>query len=194
MSIQHAVLGLVIERPGYGYELAQRLEERVGNLRASKAAVYPALRKLKGDGLIQERQTRRAAVADVPVYKQVTWYEATDAGRAHLHEWIETPTEPAPLRDEVHIKIAFASLEELPGLVEQTRELEKAYLARIEELGSRTDVDALLDARGWQPIGQVWLRRTEVAYLTVAIESLQDARGKMKQIIKRRGIASDATD
>ncbi|HEY6781071.1 MAG TPA: PadR family transcriptional regulator, partial [Thermoleophilaceae bacterium] len=160
MSIQHAVLGLVIERPGYGYELAQRLEERVGNLRASKAAVYPALRKLEADEFIREREDQRAA-AGVPAYKTRTWYEATDAGKAHLHEWIQAPTEPAPLRDELQIKIAFASVDELPGLVEQTRELEKAYLARIEGLDTRTDVAALRDPNGgWRPIGEVWLRRT----------------------------------
>ena len=28
MSAKYAILGLVIERPGYGYQLAQRLEER----------------------------------------------------------------------------------------------------------------------------------------------------------------------
>jgi DNA-binding PadR family transcriptional regulator len=194
-SIQHAVLGLVIERPGYGYEIAQRMVERVGSLRASETAVYPALRKLKGDGFIQQRQTRRAAVANAPVYKQATWYEATDEGRVHLHEWIIAPTEPAPLRDEIHIKIAFASPGELPQLVDQTRDLEKAYLARIEDLASPdTDVDALLDAKEWRPIGQLWLRRTEVAYLTVSIEALQDARGKMKQVIRHHGLAADATD
>jgi len=31
MSAKHAILGLVIERPGYGYQLAQRLEERFGS-------------------------------------------------------------------------------------------------------------------------------------------------------------------
>jgi DNA-binding PadR family transcriptional regulator len=195
MSIQHAVLGLVIERPGYGYELAQRLEEQLGSLRASQAAVYPALRKLENNGSIRQRQTLRAAAGHVPSWQRAKWYEATDDGRDHLHEWIVSPTEPAPLRDEIHLKIAFASLEELPQLVQQTRELEQAYLARIEELSAiDADVDALLSATNWRPIGQLWLRRTEIQHLTTAIEALQDARGKMKQVIKHHGLASDVTD
>jgi hypothetical protein len=31
MSAKHAVLGLVIERPGYGYQLPQRRDERFGS-------------------------------------------------------------------------------------------------------------------------------------------------------------------
>ena len=41
MSVKHAVLGLVIERPGYGYELIQRLEQRIEGWRPSETAVYP---------------------------------------------------------------------------------------------------------------------------------------------------------
>ena len=35
MSAKYAILGLVIERPGYGYQLAQRLEQRFGSSRPS---------------------------------------------------------------------------------------------------------------------------------------------------------------
>lgn len=42
MSLKHAVLALVVERRGYGYDLAHRLEERVGPAwRLNPSAIYP---------------------------------------------------------------------------------------------------------------------------------------------------------
>lgn len=192
MSVKHAVLGLVIERPGYGYELIQRVEERIGGWRPSKVAVYPALHQLRREQLIQERDSRDHVA---PAHRGVTWYEATAAGRAHFKEWMHGPLEPAPLRDEMRIRIAFATVEELPRLVELTRELEQSCLTRVEELGHGGDVDELLDPDvEWHVIGQLWLRRTEAEHLALTVQALQDARKQMKQAIKRherRRLAAD---
>lgn len=53
--VNWAVLGLVIERPSYGYELAQRLERRyAGLLQPQISHVYQALNVLEKAGLIEE--------------------------------------------------------------------------------------------------------------------------------------------
>ena len=53
MSLKHAVLALVAERRGYGYELVQRFEERVGpGWQLNPSAVYPALDQLERGGLV----------------------------------------------------------------------------------------------------------------------------------------------
>jgi DNA-binding PadR family transcriptional regulator len=167
MSVKHAVLGLVIERPGYGYELIQRVEERIGGR----------------EQLIQERDVRDRPA---PAHRGVTWYEATAEGRAHFKEWMHGPLELAPLRDEIRIRIAFATVDELPHLVELTRELEAVCLTRIAELGHGGNSDELLDPEvEWHVVGQVWLRRTEADYLALTVETLQDVRWEMKQAIKR---------
>ena len=53
MSAKHAVLGLVIERPGYGYQLAQRLDERFGSSGFAPSGVYSALDQLTRDDLVR---------------------------------------------------------------------------------------------------------------------------------------------
>lgn len=186
MSVKHAVLGLVIERPGYGYELIQRLEQRIEGWRPSETAVYPALRSLRAEGMIRAREaTAEAGVASA--HRGVVWYEATDAGHDEFRAWVRAPTDLAPQRDPFWLKVAFASPEDLPRLVELARELERACLERMAELGEqggnveelrREDVE-------WQEIGQAWLRRTEAAQLAVRIEAVQQIRAAMKRAIQR---------
>ncbi len=54
MPIKHAVLGLLVERRGYGFELATRLRERLGSgLAVPNGTVYASLRALESDGLTQ---------------------------------------------------------------------------------------------------------------------------------------------
>jgi DNA-binding PadR family transcriptional regulator len=181
MSVRQAVLGLVIERPGYGYELDARLSERIGSWRHSGTAVYPALLRLAKDRSLRERVERSA-------HDRVVWYEATDKGRAEFKAWLRTPPSLLPLRDDLHIKIALADLDDLAFLIEQTRTQEQLCLDRLGRLTAPgIEPEQLLDPNvQWRSIGHVWLKRTEVAHLTATIESLQEARTLMKEHLRRR--------
>lgn len=53
-TVNLAVLGLVIERPSYGYELSQRFGSRFGGLlEVGRSHIYAALDSLQRDGLIE---------------------------------------------------------------------------------------------------------------------------------------------
>jgi DNA-binding PadR family transcriptional regulator len=186
MSVKHAVLGLVIERPGYGYELIQRLEQRIEGWRPSETAVYPALRALRAEGKIRAREAAAEGAA-VSAHRGVVWYEATDAGRDEFRTWVRAPSDLAPQRDPFWLKVAFASPEDLPHLVELARELESACLERLDELGKQDDgvEDLRREDVEWREIGQAWLRRTEAAQLSVRIEAVQQIRAAMKRAIRR---------
>lgn len=188
MSVKHAVLGLVIERPGYGYELIQRLEQRIEGWRPSETAVYPALRSLRAEGMIRARDATAAAGGTVvSAHRGVVWYEATEVGCEEFRAWVRKPTDLAPQRDPFWLKVAFAGPEDLPWLVELARELESACLERMAELGEQGP--AVEDLRRqdveWREIGQAWLRRTEAAQLAVRIEAVQQIRAAMKRAIQR---------
>lgn len=186
MSVKHAVLGLVIERPGYGYELIQRLEQRIEGWRPSETAVYPALKSLRAEGMIRARDEAVAGTA-VSAHRSVVWYEATEAGRDEFRAWVRAPTDVPPQRDPFWLKVAFASAEDLPRLVELARDLEGACLQRMAELGERGGAvdDLRREELEWQEIGQAWLRRTEAAQLAVRIEAVQQIRSAMKRAIQR---------
>jgi DNA-binding PadR family transcriptional regulator len=185
MSVKHAVLGLVIEKPGYGYELIQRLGERIEGWRPSYSSVYPALHLLRRQDMIRAREL--SAAGGRPAHRSVVWYEATDAGRVHFREWMVAPSEPAPVRDELQVKIAFAALEDLPRLVEQTRTQEQACLDRLLALTHGAGDQALVvdGDDDWRAVGQLLLRDAEVAHLRTTIVNLQRARAAMKRATRR---------
>ena len=54
MSMKYAVLGLLVQRRGYGYDLVQRFEEQVGSAwQLNAGAIYVALDKLEQEGLVR---------------------------------------------------------------------------------------------------------------------------------------------
>lgn len=75
-DIRTALLAILEEGPGHGYELIRRLEERSdGAWRPSPGSVYPTLQMLEDEGLVSssERDGKRT-------------FELTDAGSAEAAE------------------------------------------------------------------------------------------------------------
>lgn len=71
-DVRTAILAVLAEAPGHGYEVIQALEEKSGGRwRPSPGSVYPTLQLLEDEGLVrsQERDGKRV-------------YEITDEGRA----------------------------------------------------------------------------------------------------------------
>lgn len=82
--VNWALLGLVIERPSYAYELAQRFERTYGAVLhlSSVSHVYTALAALKGRSLIEELPGTRAGRQPKPRY------QATPRGREDHVRWL----------------------------------------------------------------------------------------------------------
>jgi DNA-binding PadR family transcriptional regulator len=81
-SVNWALLGLIIERPSYAYELAQRFERTYGNALSlsSVSHAYTALGTLKDRGLIEELPGTRGGRQPKPHYR------ATAKGLTDYHE------------------------------------------------------------------------------------------------------------
>lgn len=179
--MKHAVLGLVIERPGYGYELYRRLNQRVEGNEISERAVYPALTSLTRSGWIQE------LVREGRAHRQRVWYESTPGGVDEFRDWMGRPSdELASLRGDLRWKLALARVEDLPELIEQTRAQERACVDRIEALAREPQPDPPhADDLDWRPMAQLLVRRSDVAHLTTQIEALQAVRHEMKNAVRR---------
>ena len=81
-AVQWALLGLVIERPSYGYELATRVERAYGGeVRLSSTSyAYTALEALKDRGLVEEVAGTGSDRQPKPIYR------ATPMGVAAFEE------------------------------------------------------------------------------------------------------------
>jgi DNA-binding PadR family transcriptional regulator len=77
-DVRTAVLAVLLEGPGHGYDVIQRLEDKTeGGWRPSPGSVYPMLQLLADEGLARatERDGKRV-------------YELTDEGRAEAEQRI----------------------------------------------------------------------------------------------------------
>ena len=73
------VLGLVAEKPAYGYELTQRAQSVIS---VSESTLYPVLRRLQKEGLLK--------TFDKPFDgRNRRYYEITAAGKKRLDELTE---------------------------------------------------------------------------------------------------------
>lgn len=88
-TVNWAVLGLVIEKPSYGYELLQRFEGRYGEvLRVSGPShVYAALNRLEKARLIEPALDEAAEPAEVQRQPKVSYRATADGARA-FRRWI----------------------------------------------------------------------------------------------------------
>jgi DNA-binding PadR family transcriptional regulator len=142
MALKHAVLALIAERRGYGYELVQRFEERVGpGWQLNPSAVYPALDQLERSGLV----TGAARHGGMRRSPRIV-YAATMAGEAALKTWLcATDAPPEPVRADVHLRIAFARREHSVALAAQLEAHERAcveLLARYPQPDRAPRADA----------------------------------------------------
>jgi DNA-binding PadR family transcriptional regulator len=178
MSAKHAVLGLVIERPGYGYQLAQRLEERFGSSGFAPSGVYSALDQLSRDELVRSAgemgagRARRAAPRTI--------YEATDGGVEHFETWMLDPTPAPPLRDELHMKIALCRPGNVPRLIEAVTGQELVCLGRLQDLKRLSEQTA--STRDWARLMGTLAAEAEIAFWKSRIEWLQNARELLEQL------------
>ncbi len=83
-AVNWALLGLVIERPSYAYELAQRFERTYGEVLSlsSVSHIYTALSALKARSLIEEIAGTRAGRQPKPHYR------VTARGLSEYGDWL----------------------------------------------------------------------------------------------------------
>jgi DNA-binding PadR family transcriptional regulator len=100
MTIRHALLALLSDGAKYGLQLRQEFEARTGEVwPLNVGQVYTTLQRLERDGLVESDDAE-----DGPQKR----YQITPAGGQALHEWLVTPSDAAPPRDELVIKVMVA--------------------------------------------------------------------------------------
>ncbi|HMJ02609.1 MAG TPA: PadR family transcriptional regulator [Conexibacter sp.] len=176
MSLKHAVLALIAERRGYGYELVQRFEERIGpGWRLNPSAIYPALDQLERDGLAASAVRHSGSRRSPRVV-----YAPTPAGAAALEAWQRTTdAPPEPLRADLHLRVAFARPQHRAALAAQLAAHERACaellaryprdLSALVRVGGGAATPELLDA------AVVARLRAELAWVAHARAAVSDA-------------------
>jgi DNA-binding PadR family transcriptional regulator len=124
--INWAVLALVIERPSYAYELAQRFErtfEGVLSL-SSTSHVYTALDALSGRALIEELAGSREARQPKPRYR------ATEEGLRQFESWLIQQVDETRRRQRLLV-LQLAALKRRPDAARVLDRYEQAWRETI---------------------------------------------------------------
>lgn len=125
------ILGLLTWRPMAGYEIKQEIQQSLGNFWSeSFGQIYPQLRFLSEVGFVEIVPGNR------PAGKAKNVYAITEAGREALREWIsETPSNRPP-RNELLLKIFFASEGDWHAICDHCRNAREEAVARLRKYQS----------------------------------------------------------
>ncbi|PZT70121.1 PadR family transcriptional regulator [Streptomyces sp. SW4] len=135
MSLPHAILTALLEKPSSGLELTRRFDRSIGYFwSATHQQIYRELGKLEADGLI------RALPSEQPARGQKKAYEVLPAGRAELARWTAAAQDPRPMRDAMLLRLRAAAVVGTEGIEADLRrhlELHERQLAEYEEIERR---------------------------------------------------------
>ncbi|MFJ9419289.1 PadR family transcriptional regulator [Streptomyces sp. NPDC101227] len=135
MSLPHAILTALLEKPSSGLELTRRFDRSIGYFwSATHQQIYRELGKLEQAGFIRALPSERTARG------QKKEFEVLPAGRAELTDWASGEQESKPIRDALLLRLRAAAVVGRAGLDEELRRhltLHRRQLAEYEEIESR---------------------------------------------------------
>jgi PadR family transcriptional regulator AphA len=127
-----AILGLLSIQPFTTYELAQQMDRTLSWFWPRAASmIYEEPKKLVSAGLATSRVTFTGK-------RRSTMYEITDAGRAALRDWLDTPAGGMRMEFEAMLKVAFADAGDVTQLHATVREIRADAEARLAEILDRS--------------------------------------------------------
>lgn len=127
MSLRHAILVVLLEQEGSGYEIAKQFDGALGYFwQATHQQIYKELSKLADEGLVTFKEIEQSGK---PTKKR---YRVTPAGRGALIKWMRQPTEPSIVKEPLLVKL-FAGhlLKSSEMTAEMTRERDR-HRAQLE--------------------------------------------------------------
>ncbi|TWB37199.1 PadR family transcriptional regulator [Nitrospirillum pindoramense] len=132
MSLPHALLTALLERPCSGSELAGRFDRSIGFFwQATHQQIYRELKRLEELGWITAlepeagRGRKRA-------------YQVLPAGREELRRWTGEAREPKPLRDELMVRLRA---EAVIGPTDLVRDIESRLAQHLEKLALYQEIE-----------------------------------------------------
>ncbi|MFO8036575.1 MAG: PadR family transcriptional regulator [Anaerolineales bacterium] len=127
--IRYLALGLLMDEPGHGYHLDQKLEDDFRMIwRAGQTKLYVTLSGLEEDGLLRSEMEPQENRPDRKIY------HLTDQGRKKFLSWVEKPVRSMrAVRVELIAKLRFYYLLDLPGVEGLIEAQQKIFRDMIQE-------------------------------------------------------------
>ncbi|WP_322906263.1 PadR family transcriptional regulator [Paenibacillus campi] len=130
--LKYAILGLLYRQEYSGYDITSQFKREIGQFWSAKhSQIYPELRKLVDEGLIEFRTQIQGEKLEKKMYT------ITDHGRQQLLAWAAQPESlPETEKDEFMLKMYFIhtlSLEQAHALFTDQLRQRRAKLADLQQ-------------------------------------------------------------
>lgn len=127
MSLPHALLTSLLEKPSSGYELARRFDRSIGYFwHATHQQIYRELGRMAARGWIA------ADDADEDARQRKKVYRVLDGGREELVRWVLSPSIGLDQRDEILVKLRADAVVGPLGLAGEVRRLMALHQQRLD--------------------------------------------------------------
>ncbi|MGW0766658.1 PadR family transcriptional regulator [Streptomyces sp. NPDC002676] len=136
MSLRHALLGLLSERPASGYDLLKTFETSLANVwPATQSQIYTELTRLAGSGLI-------AVTAEGPRGRKE--YALTDEGMSELRHWLTETKPQRNARSDILLRVFFLGVlrpEQARDYLTELTEMSREGYEQLRQLADSIDWD-----------------------------------------------------
>lgn len=126
MSIQHALLTSLLEKPSTGYQLARRFDRSIGYFwQATHQQIYRELRRMAGKGwLVMEERGEEGG-------RQRKVYHVLPAGRDELARWVAEPGSSGDSNEAFMVKLRAEAVMGPLGVERELRRLMESHEDRL---------------------------------------------------------------
>jgi DNA-binding PadR family transcriptional regulator len=183
VSAKHAVLGLVIEQPGYAYRIASGVRRQLRFADLADSYPYWALEKLENEGLVRRVDEHGQPLHDGDSGRRAI-YEATEDGVEQFEDWLLSTAAEPPLRDDLHFRIALCRPRDAPRMIELIQGQELVCLGRVHDL-KRHSGEQDGDVKEWDRMVSAVSRDAELAFWNARIEWLRGVRERLEALPSR---------
>jgi DNA-binding PadR family transcriptional regulator len=178
-SLRGVLLGLLLERPGHGGDLASRLAARLGETwRVDTNDVYRLLEQLEQTGLALAREEPRRS----DDRRTHLVYHPTAETCAALTLWMETLLPREPVRLGLQAKLSVAREQDAPRLLAALEAYERECLALAAQVASEQG-----EARSWAALCLECSRGAVGAQLRTEAEWAARTRRRIGEYIGGQG-------
>ena len=135
VGTKHAVLGLLLEQPSYGYEVLVRFRRAfdVAQWQISPQGLYASLDRLERDGLIEPVEV---SDDDVRRRQPKTPYRVTPSGADELRHFLDTPMGADPSPAELLVRLQCVAVRDAEALLRMLDDHEQACLDELGRIGA----------------------------------------------------------
>ncbi|NER84440.1 MAG: PadR family transcriptional regulator [Leptolyngbya sp. SIO1D8] len=126
MALAHTILTVLCEQPSSGYDISKRFEETVSCYwKASQQQIYRELGKMEQQGWVSFELIPQEGKPDKKIYA------ITKSGRQELRRWYVEPTEPAPIREDLLVKVLGGAYFPKPILIQEIQRRRQGHLEQL---------------------------------------------------------------